>query len=155
VLNLVQESRRYRAVEHQVSVEELDFFDCLPSADTTSRLWLLCVQFHLLFHDRSGHLMRIRPVGRILLQNRACVNLVLPVVGMLFARWRTVQLLVRSQSRLVGLIVVCIVVVFGIQSVIARGIMMLRVVAIVVTVTGNVLYRELWCVVSKAPTKIF
>jgi hypothetical protein len=30
---------------------------------------------------------------------------------------------------------------------------MLRVVAVVVTVTGNVLYRELWCVVSKARAK--
>jgi hypothetical protein len=76
-----------------------------------------------------------------------CVDLILPVVGMLllFAGRRTVQLLVWSDGRLIRLIVVCIVVVFGVEGIIAWRIMMLRVVAVVVTVTGNVLYRKLWC----------
>jgi uncharacterized membrane protein len=71
-----------------------------------------------------------------------CVDLILPVVRMLllFARWRTVQLLVWSDGRLIGLIVVCIVVVFGVEGIVARRIMMLRVVTVVVTVTRNVLY---------------
>jgi hypothetical protein len=71
-----------------------------------------------------------------------CVDLILPVVGMLLliAGRRTVQLLVWSDGRLIRLIVVCIVVVFGVEGIIAWGIMMLRVVAVVVTVTGNVLY---------------
>lgn len=86
--------------------------------------------------------MRIRSVGRILLQDGMCVDLILPVVGMLLlvAGRRTVQLLVWSDGRLIRLIVVCIVVVFGVEGIIAWRIMMLRVVAVVVTVTGNVLY---------------
>jgi hypothetical protein len=84
--------------------------------------------------------MRIRSVGRILLQDGMCVDLILPVVGMLlFAGRRTVQLLVWSDGRLIRLIVVCIVVVFGVEGIIAWRITMLRVVAVVVTVTGNVL----------------
>lgn len=83
--------------------------------------------------------MRIGSVGGILLQNRACVNLILPVVGMLFARRRTVQLLIRRKRRLIRLIVVCIMVVFGVQGIIAGGVV-LRVVAVVVTISRNVLY---------------
>jgi hypothetical protein len=86
--------------------------------------------------------MRIRTVGRILLQDGACVDLILPVVRMLLliARWRAVQLLVGSDGRLIRLVVVCIVVVFGIECIVARRIMMLRVVAVAVAVTRNVLY---------------
>jgi hypothetical protein len=57
--------------------------------------------------------MRIRSIGRVLLQDGAGVNLILPVVGVLFARRRTIQFLIRSNGRLIRLIVVCIVVVFG------------------------------------------
>ena len=85
-------------------------------------------------------MMGIGTVGRILLQHRACVDFVLPVVGVLLARRRTVQLLVGSDDRLIRLVVVCIVVVFGRKCIVGGWVMMLRVVAVAVTVTGNVLY---------------
>ena len=91
--------------------------------------------------------MGIGTVCGILLQDRVRVDLILPVVGVLFARGRAVYVFQRSDGGLVWLVVVCIVVVFGRQSIVARGVYrarMIRVLGIIAIAVAvclrNVLY---------------
>lgn len=83
VLDLVEQSWWHRAVEYQVSIEELDFLDRLPSPDWgRGRRGLVVGSFDivLLMLYWGRYLMRIWAVGPIRLENRSGVHVVLPVM---------------------------------------------------------------------------
>jgi hypothetical protein len=112
VRHLIEQPGRDGTVENQVTVEQLDFFDRLPSSDHGRRA-----------RRRGGFIEWIGPMPVVSLQHRPGVCFVLPIVRIRVLR-----------RRLIRLAVVGIMVFLWINSVFARPRRIITLVLIVVAV---------------------
>lgn len=122
--NLVQQSRRHRAVKHEVTIKELNFLDRLPPLDRRwlwawRRLWKVVILVECLL--RGGiDVLRIRAIGIRVLEHRLAVWIILPVMSFSMRRGvvRLVEVCIVMFLRVEGivywlrrvLLVICLVV---------------------------------------------
>jgi len=127
--NLVEEPGWYRAIEYEISIEELHFLDRLPPSNRAHgswawcRLWLILELVTVFLRDRAGESMRVgtKCVCSRRIKHWLIVCFILPVV------WAFVAV-----GRFVGLVVVAIVMGLWVDAVVAGVGRAVRVVVVLI-----------------------
>lgn len=111
MLDLVEQSGRDWAIEDQVAIKKLDFFDGLPPSDRRVRwLWRdMGTSFHIV-----SSLVWVWSVGGIFHEHWLIICFILPIVCRLLS-WG----ILVARRWLIWLVVICVVMLLGIQYVAA------------------------------------
>lgn len=156
VRHLIEQPRRYRAIENEVSLEQLHFLDRLPALDRGGAgRWsrLIVISFPMfsimipfpMSSILSMQIMRIRPKRIGLVDHWPPVIVILPVMVWLCTIPFVGTLIVRTG--LIWLLIVCVRVRLRIEGVVAAMALWLWmdivVILVIVRAVMNVLYRIL------------